>query len=352
MKREKDKRVTAGVSLKDCAAIFGALSVISGLHMVIFITIQNEDRASPIFIINALIGWLLFSSGVLTAIYGLIRRFLLERPMRHFSEAAKQIAAGDFSVRVKSLPGKKNNKKDYLDVMVDDFNTMAAELAGIETLKNDFISNVSHEIKTPISVIYNYTKALRNDALTPEERQEYTETIMDSAQKLSALVTNILKLNKLENQEIVPEAAFYDLGEQLRRCALAFEDQWEARGITFSGDFDKIVVCYNETMLELVWNNLISNALKFTERGGCIALSLKAVDGFAVVTVRDSGCGMDAETRKHIFDKFYQGDTSHSQEGNGLGLALVMRVIQNLGGAITVESEPGKGSTFTVRLKM
>jgi signal transduction histidine kinase len=166
------------------------------------------------------------------------------------------------------------------------------------------------------------------------------------------LVTNILKLNKLENQEIVPEAAPFDLSEQLRRCVVAFEDLWEARDITFTVDLDDAVVQYDASMLELVWNNLISNAVKFTSPGGLIALSLKEADGQALITIRDNGCGMDEKTVKHIFDKFYQGDSSHSQEGNGLGLALVKKVIEITGGEISVASKPGHGSTFTVRLKI
>jgi signal transduction histidine kinase len=320
--------------------------------MLIYVTIQNEDRESPMFIINALIGWLVFSSTVLTTLYWLVRRFLLERPMRRLSGAAKKIAAGDFSVRVEPLPKKKNGKKDYFDVMIDDFNTMAAELAGIETLKNDFIANVSHEIKTPLSVIQSYAAALQNDALTVDERNEYIKTIMEASRKLSTLVTNILKLNKLENQEIVPVSAPYDLSEQLRRCALAFEDLWERKNISFTADLEDITVKYDESMLELVWNNLLSNALKFTEPGGAVELTLKIQGSFVLVGVKDSGCGMDGETAKHIFDKFYQGDSSHSREGNGLGLAMVKKVIEITGGEISVDSEPGKGTAFTVSLKI
>jgi signal transduction histidine kinase len=279
-----------------------------------------------------------------------IRRYYFERPLRHLSEGAKKIARGDFSVRI--APMRTDGKKDYTEVLFDDFNTMAAELANIETLKNDFIANVSHEIKTPLSVIQGYAAALQSDTLTAAERRDYAKTIMDATQKLSALVTNILKLNKLENQGIIPEAASFDLGEQLRRCALAFEDLWEEKGITFDADLDEIAVNYDESMLEIIWNNLLSNAVKFTKPGGLIALSLKKVDDHAVVTVRDNGCGMDAETAKHIFDKFYQGDTSHSGEGNGLGLAMVKKVIEITGGEIGVDSEPGQGTTFIVRLKM
>jgi signal transduction histidine kinase len=211
---------------------------------------------------------------------------------------------------------------------------------------------VSHEIKTPLSVIQGYAAALQNDTLTAEERRDYAKTITDATQRLSALVTNILKLNKLENQEIMPVSAPYDLSEQLRRCALAFEDLWERKNISFTADLEDLTVKYDESMLELVWNNLISNAVKFTGSGGLIAMSLKEADGLAVVTIRDNGCGMDAETQRHIFDKFYQGDSSHSREGNGLGLAMVKKVIEITGGEISVDSTPGQGTAFTVYLRI
>ena len=175
---------------------------------------------------------------------------------------------------------------------------------------------------------------------------------MDAAKKLSTLVTNILKLNKLENQGIVPEGKAFDLSEQLRACALGFEELWEEKGVDFEADIeDDVLVRSDQDMLELVWNNLISNAIKFTPRGGRVFVTLKKEEDLAVATVSDTGCGMDEATLRHIFDKFYQGDTSHAQEGNGLGLALVNRVIQLVGGEVRVQSEPGKGSTFTVLLK-
>jgi signal transduction histidine kinase len=239
----------------------------------------------------------------------------------------------------------------FVEVMFDDFNTMAEELASIEVLKNDFIANVSHEIKTPLAVIQSYAAALQSEALGPEERREYIKTIITSSQKLSALVSNILKLNKLEHQGITPAAAVFDLGEQIRRCALAFEDLWERKNIAFDADLDEIPVCYDESMLEIVWNNLIANAVKFTAPGGSITITLKKLAGFAVVRISDSGCGMDEETQKRIFDQFYQGDTSHSQEGNGLGLTLVKKVIDLTGAKIRVASKAGEGAVFTVRLR-
>jgi signal transduction histidine kinase len=270
--------------------------------------------------------------------------------MRLLGNAVRKIAQGDFSVRL--APRRKDGRKDFMELMFEDFNTIAKELAGIEILKTDFIANVSHEIKTPLTVIRNYASVLQNDALPAGLRREYIQTILEATQRLSALTSNILKLNKLENQEIIPESGAYNLGEQLRRCALAFEESWERKNIVFDADLDELIVPYDETILEIVWNNLLSNAVKFTPPGGAIVLAAKAEKGMAVVTVKDSGPGMDRETQKRIFDTFYQGDTSHAQEGNGLGLALVKRAVELLGGKVTVESAPGKGSVFTVRLKM
>jgi signal transduction histidine kinase len=352
---EKDPRVNTGsFSGKDYLLISLALIVISGMDIWLLINIgglsgRMNDLAFVMVQIGVMWGYLLFVAVIVTALSAGIRHSLFERPLRHLSEAAKKIAQGDFSVRI--APIRKDGKKDYVEVLFDDFNTMAAELAGIETLKNDFIANVSHEIKTPLSIIQGCANALQSDTLTIEEHRDYAKTIMDATQKLSSLVTNILKLNKLENQDIVPDAAPYDLSEQLRRCALAFEDIWERKNITFTAELEDITIKHDESMLELVWNNLFSNALKFTEPGGLFALSLKSAEGFAVVTVTDTGCGMDEKTVAHIFDKFYQGDSSHSGEGNGLGLAMVKRVMEITGGEISVDSKSGQGTTFTVRLK-
>jgi len=269
--------------------------------------------------------------------------------MRTFGEAARKVAMGDFTVRIPPL--RKDGKKDSIEVIFDDFNTMVEELAGIETMRDDFIANVSHEIKTPLSLIQSYATALLDGALQAEERVDYARTIADASQKLSLLVSNILKLNKLENQGIIPESRFFDLSEQIRCCAVSFAEQWEKKDISFEADLDEIRVCYDESMLEIVWNNLLSNAVKFTGPGGKIFVSLKARDGLAVVSVADTGMGFDGETQMHIFDKFFQGDSSRACEGNGLGLAMVKKTIELLGGTISVDSAPGHGSTFTVCLK-
>jgi signal transduction histidine kinase len=351
--REKDNRINAAyMSVKQYLLLFFAVAAVNGFHMMIYQEFVDRGLVETHvqLVINVLMGYVFGTATLLMLLVAAVRHVSWSRPMRRLSEAARKIAAGDFSVRI--APLRKDGKKDFMEVMFDDFNTMAGELASIEVLKNDFIANVSHEIKTPLAVIQGYAAELQNEALEPEQRREYIKTIIASSQKLSALVSNILKLNKLEHQEIQPSATIFDLSEQIRRCALALEDLWEQKNISFDTDMDELTVCYDESMLELIWNNLIANAVKFTAPGGSITITLKKLAGFAVVRITDSGCGMDEETQKHIFDKFYQGDRSHSQEGNGLGLALVKKALDITGTTITVTSKAGEGTTFAVRLKM
>lgn len=236
--------------------------------------------------------------------------------------------------------------------MFEDFNKMVEELASIETLKNEFISNVSHEIKTPLSVIQSYATALQNDSLTAEMRRDYTETIMSASHRLTGLVTNILKLNKLENQGIQVTAEEYDLSRQLCDCVLNYESFWDAKGVAIVVDVEeRVLVRADESMLALVWNNLMSNAIKFTEPGGTVTIRQSTAGATVVVAIADTGCGMSEKTIKHMYDKFFQGDTSHSGEGNGLGLTMVRRAIDRVGGTLSVESTLGKGTTFTVTLR-
>jgi len=355
MKKEKDKRVNARyVSVKEFTLYFFILAAFSGFHMWIYAALEQRGliETNTQFAINVLIIYVMAMAALAIAVISFIRDKFFLSPIRKISEAVRRIAKGDFSVRV--APRRKGSKKDFVDVMIEDFNTMAEELASIETLKNDFIADVSHEIKTPLSIIQFYTTALQNSAIQPEEHIEYTRTILEAARKLTTLVTNILKLNKLENQEIVHEAQPYDLSEQLRRCALAFADLLEQKNIRFEEDLDEVSINYDPLMLEIVWNNLLSNAIKFSNPGGGIFISLKmqndSVQNFVQIAVTDTGCGIDAAAQKRIFDKFYQGDTSHAKDGNGLGLALVKKTIDLLGGTVTVDSTPGHGSTFTVCL--
>ena len=285
-----------------------------------------------------------------TVIDGIRRRIMVKRPVKRIVSAAEQIMKGDFSVRIPSL--RSADKMSGFDVIADYFNQMAEELSGTETLRTDFIANVSHELKTPLAVIQNYGTLLQQPSLSEEKRQEYAKAITNTSRRLANLITNILKMNKLETQQIYPKAETYELGEQLCECLLAFESAWEEKDLEIETDVEEeVLVDTDAELLSLVWNNLFSNAVKFTEPGGTISLSLKAEGEFAIVRVSDTGCGISSEVGKHIFEKFYQGDTSHAAQGNGLGLALVKRVIDIVGGDISVSSEVGKCITFTVKLR-
>ncbi len=278
------------------------------------------------------------------------RKVMVGRPVRAIVEAARKITAGDFSARIS--PKAAVGASEGFDEIIDCFNTMAAELAGVETLRTDFIANVSHELKTPLAVMQNYGTMLQSPDLTEEQRLAYAKAVTDASRRLADLITNILKLNRLENQQIYPAAKRYDLGEQLAECLLNFEDTWEKKDIALETDIEEeLTVESDAELLSLVWNNLFSNALKFTEPGGTVSVSLKTEGDRAVVKVSDTGCGMTPEVKKHIFEKFYQGDASHATQGNGLGLALVRRVLDIVGGDIAVTSEPGQGSTFTVKIR-
>jgi len=291
---------------------------------------------------------IVFGATICTIIDIFRRQYMVQRPVNKILDATKRIASGDFSVKL--IHSNEFSKYDEYDAIFDNINIMTAELSKNEVLKNDFISNVSHEIKTPLAVIQNYAKALQNGNLSDEKREDYLNGLIINTQKLSNLITNVLKLNKLENQQIVPEIEEFDLAELIRCCVLAYENLIENKNLDLVCDIDEVKIVSSATLLEIVFNNLISNAIKFTDEGK-ICISLKEKNDNIIVKVEDTGCGITKEVGAHIFDKFYQGDSSHSSEGNGLGLSLVKKVIDLIGGEISVKSEVGKGSTFTIKLK-
>ena len=309
------------------------------------LTQEHIERAAKVTFLNVIL-----LSFLCTIVDEIRRKFMVGRPVRKIIKAAEQMMKGDFSVRIPPLHGIAN--ADGFGVIADYFNQMAQELSGTETLRTDFIANVSHELKTPLAVIQNYGTMLQQQDLPENKRPEYAKAITDASRRLANLITNILKLNKLENQQIFPKAETYDLGEQLCECLLTFERAWEDKALDIETDVEEEVMVNSDgELLSLVWNNLFSNAIKFTPPHGKISLTLKAEGEFAVVQVSDTGCGISPEVGKHMFEKFYQGDTSHATQGNGLGLALVKRVMDIVGGDISVSSEVGKGSIFTVKLR-
>jgi len=346
-KEPKDPRITrSGFSWKQFFILF---VIIGGILMgQALILAEYLDIDLPPEAMLATSGYSVLMAIIVCLLIALGRHIAYEKPLRTLAASARAVAKGDFSVRA---PNREHKKKDYADVLFEDFNAMIEELSGIETLKDDFVANVSHEIKTPLATIESYASELGKGELDESLRQEYTDAIRESSHRLSLLVSNILKLNRLENQVILPERKPYDLSEQLRNCVLQQEHAWESKNIEVTIDIDdEATIKSDESLLEIVWNNLLSNAIKFTEENGIVAIKQRADSAGFSVEISDTGCGIDEDTTKHVFEKFYQGDTSHSQEGNGLGLALTQKALNLLEGEILVSSEKGKGSTFTVWL--
>lgn len=342
----KDERFPKSVF----GVFFGVLLLMSGIHVGLLVAITEFGENKIIQTIVPIVYWAVVAAGLTVYTRGEIRKNY-EEPMHELADATKKVSEGDFSVYIPTI--HTANRLDYLDVMLIDFNKMVEELGSIETLKTDFFSNVSHEFKTPLSAISSNAQMLQKEGHLSEDQKEYVDNILYSTKHLSGLIQNMLKLNKLEKQTICPMTETYNVCGQLGECAVQFEDSWERKDIEFEADLeDCAMVTADPGLMELVWNNLLSNAIKFTPEGGTVSICQKTVNGQVQVSVKDTGCGMKPEVIKHIFDKFYQGDTSHASKGNGLGLALVKRILELSDATVTVTSEPGKGSVFTVTMPM
>lgn len=266
-------------------------------------------------------------------------------PIKELREGMQEIANGNYDIRLTT----RSSSAEIQEVFAG-FNMMAQELASTEILQTDFVSNVSHEFKTPINAIEGYTTLLQSTENIDEVENEYIEKILFNTRRLSSLVSNILLLSKIENQSIQTHQVWFGLDEQVREAIVALESAWEPKDIEFDVDLDDVSYFGNDHMLHHVWGNLIGNAVKFSPPGGKIRIRLRKTDEAIVFTVEDDGAGLSEETQKHLFDKFYQGDGSHKQEGNGLGLALVKRILTIVGGTVTAHNKEGGGCCFTVTL--
>lgn len=343
----RKKRNFNKVKISIIGAILFFITIALTVTCAVMIYSFISTRLSKGAIAGVMFAVIAILSLICTLIDYLRRKYTVVRPVEKILDATERIAKGDFAVRIQ--PFHTYDKYDDYDRIIDNLNMMAAELEKTDTLSNDFIANVSHEIKTPLAIIRNYASALKDDKLNKSRRNEYLETLIMASKRLTNLITNILKLNKMENQEILPERKKIDLGELVRECVIASEDAIEEKGLTLECDIEDATILSDDSFIEIVVNNLLSNAIKFTESGGKIKVSVRQIEGDKVaLKVADTGLGMSAEIGKNIFNKFYQGDTSRASEGNGLGLALVKKVIDTLGGEISVESKVGIGSTFTV----
>ena len=330
-----------GFVVSCCMMLF--LNVLSKKMGIVY-TPDNIAEAAKITFLNVVIITVLFKIADFVR-----RRIMVDKPVRLITDVAEKIMNGDFSARVKHIHG---SGMEGFNQIGESINAIAEELSGVETLRTDFVANVSHEMKTPLAVMQNYGTLLQSPNLPQEKRMEYAKVITDASRRLADMMTNILKLNRLENQQIYPKPTTFDLGEQLCESLLQYESTWERKNIEIETDIaEGVLISADAELLSLVWNNLFSNAFKFTESGGRVTLALVADGKYATVKVTDTGCGMSAEVGAHIFEKFYQGDTSHATQGNGLGLPLVKRVVDIMQGEIGVESAVGVGTTFTVKIR-
>ncbi len=289
--------------------------------------------------------WLLLAGLVIAGGISIAVNLEFLKPFTRISRAMNRIKEGEFDTRLE----EKSNIQEFQDIY-QNFNLMAKGLQSIAVLQNDFVSNVSHEFKTPLNAIEGYVTLLEDRSLTPEEQDEYVEKILLNTHRLSELVGNILLLSKVENQAVQEKKIRYRLDEQIRQSIFGLETKWTEKEIEFDIDMDAVLYEGYESMMMHVWTNLIDNAIKFSPKGGTIWITLNQVNEEIGFVIRDNGVGMTEEELKHIYDKFYQGDTSHRSEGNGLGLSLVRRILRISGGRINVESAPGEGSCFSIFL--
>lgn len=329
------------------------------IRLIILVTVELFICIFLALCVDAIAGWLfsdfwempLWADALIIAIFiGIFATNLLTRwfidPIKKVGPAMERISEGDFSTRLETNSSSKEIQEIY-----SGFNMMANELQSTEIIQSDFVSNVSHEFKTPINAIEGYSMLLQDDENLTDEQKEYVDKIILNTQRLSSLTGSILLLSKLENQSIVSNKTQFDLDEQIRKSLLSLESEWERKEIEFDIDMDDTDFVGNESLLHHIWDNLISNAIKFSERGGEIKMALRNLEDKIIFSISDKGIGISEEAQKHIFDKFYQEDSSHKQKGNGLGLALAKKIVDLEGGEIKVKNNPDKGCTFTVILK-
>lgn len=325
------------------------------LIVVIIILFSGAMVTGVLFLLDALnvsyqLSFItLISIFVVAAVAGGMMSFFVGRrilaPMVKLSKASTEVARGNFSITVSD-----SSKLEEVQTTFRNFNAMVKELDSISTLSNDFVANVSHEFKTPLTAIEGYAMLLQDASLSQQERSEYLDKILLNIHRLTSLVGSILMLSKIESKSLAEQYTTFRLDEQLRQAVVALEPAWSEKSITFDVALDEVTFYGCESLLTHVWTNLLGNAIKFSPDGGEIRLRLLDQKQCVVVSVTDHGCGMTPEVQARIFEKFYQADSSHKAQGNGLGLSLVKRIVELSDGVIEVASAPGEGSTFRVIL--
>ena len=305
-------------------------------------------------VLNEIFGeWVDISPAVLVFLFsitiGIVLTFFINKlylaPTMKLNESMSKVAKGDFTVRLEDKMMVKETANMY-----NNFNLMVEELGSLETIQSDFVSNVSHEFKTPINAIEGYSMLLQGCKDVNKEQLEYVEKILFNTKRLSTLVGNILLLAKLDNKNLQSKRAKFRLDEQIRQCILAQEIQWVEKEIELDVEMEDVEFCGTSELLQYVWSNLLNNAIKFSPQKGVISMRLGIDNGRIVFTIKDSGAGIQEKDIAHVFDKFYQSDSTRKMEGSGLGLALAKRIVEVNDGEIFVQNNQDKGCTFTVKL--
>lgn len=342
MKRERKRRHGLGLKWRMHIMVAGEMLVIVGIAYLL--SVLFPDSIFGRWNDNSLLALILLSLLLSTALTWLLSRIFFE-PIKRLNRAMEQVAKGDFSVRMEG----KSAAPEVQDLYAG-FNLMAEELSNTEILQTDFVSNASHEFKTPLNAIEGYSTLLQNSDTLNERQREYVEKIIFNTKRLSSLTGSILLLSKIENQSIPTNQSVFRLDEQIRQSILALEALWTQKDTEFDVDMEELSYYGNEMLLHHVWDNILSNAIKFSPVGGCVVIRLTQSDGRICCTIDDEGPGIGEEALSHIFDKFYQADSSHLEQGNGLGLALVKRIVLLEDGTVEAENLPQGGCRFTVCL--
>ncbi len=300
----------------------------------------TESYYDPIWMVGMLPLMLLIATPV--------NLFISRQVQRHLdtlTRSMEDVANGKSGVYIPTA-----NADAFVDIY-ENFNKMAAEIEGIQRLRTEMIDSFSHELKTPVASINGFARLLLEEDISPEQRRKYLEIIVKESDRLAVLARDTLTLSKLDAQEILPNRVSYRLAPQIQECAINLEREWSAKNIDLTADFiEDATFCGNAELMASVWTNLLTNAIKFTPKNGEIKILMRQSGEYLSVSVSDTGIGMSQEVQEHIFERYYQGDTSHAAGGHGLGLAIVKRIVQLSGGSISVESREGEGSTFTVTL--
>lgn len=350
VKKRKHRRFLGGISRLGLKLSLLVLIIIVGADVLTFtstivIGFVTGGTNDTVQVISAVV-----ASICMGVLLSLVIGNTVLYPLSELIRATKRVTGGDYTAKLEMGWSEKHTVRELSD-LIRMFNEMTEELHNTELFRKDFISSFSHEFKTPLASIRGFARQLYEGGLTPEQEKEFSRIILEETEFLSELSANTLLLTSLENKDIVTEKTEFQLDEQLRSCMLHLEPLWSEKNIEIDMEaLDDVRFYWNEQMLAHVWNNLFDNAVKFTPEGGTIKVGCRRVGGGVVVTVADSGCGISAEALPHIFEKFYQADSSHATKGNGLGLPLVSRIAELCGGSVEVSSEVGKGTVFTVKL--